>query len=80
MFESDPLFIPGPGFWDLFQRVLGGDRFRVAEGIEWSKRAGLESRPTLTACSAQGWYSFRAGPMCVEWTLFQADPREPNEA
>jgi len=40
MFESGPLLIPGPGFQrDPFQRVIGGDWFWIAEGIEWSKRA-----------------------------------------
>jgi hypothetical protein len=55
MFESGPLLIPRSGFHrDLFQRVIGGDWFRIAEAIEWSKRAGLESKPALIACSKLG--------------------------
>jgi hypothetical protein len=50
MFESGPLLIPRSGF----QRVIGGDWFRIAEAIEWSKRAGLESKPALIACSKLG--------------------------
>jgi hypothetical protein len=49
MFESGPLFIPGPGFQrNPFQRVIDGDCFWAAEGMEWAKWAGLESRPALT--------------------------------